>query len=207
MILALLGVGLGAAAQTSVGFGLGLVSVAFLVAAVGPAQAIAAILFLSFLTNAMVVAREWQNTVWPKALMLAVPSLAIQLIFAQPVKRLDNQTATLLAGIVVLLAAAMLLSGMRAASLTGGRGLALAGGASALMNMTAGLGGPAAVLYATNAGWQPTMWRPTINLYFMINNAATMLLLDLRPPSDARLYLAAAAGGLVGVAMARQISP
>ncbi|MFP5225281.1 MAG: hypothetical protein ACLGH3_06990, partial [Actinomycetota bacterium] len=42
---------------------------------------------------------------------------------------------------------------------------------------------------------------------FMINNAATMLLLDLRPPSDARLYLAAAAGGLVGVAMARQISP
>jgi uncharacterized protein len=206
LTLALLAVALGALAQTSVGFGLGLVSVAFLVAAVGTAQAIGTILFLSLLTNAMVVAREWGHTAWAKALMLAVPSLATQAIFAGTIRELDNDTATVIAGVVVLIASAMLLSGRRAHSLTGGRGLLLAGSSSAMMNMTAGLGGPPAVLFATNAGWAPTMWRPTVNLYFLINNAATMLLLDLKPPSDGRFYISAIVGGLAGVAMTKRVS-
>lgn len=205
MILALLAVALGALAQNTVGFGLGLVSVSFLIAAIGPADAIAAIIILSLITNLFVVAREIRTLDPRRATLLALPSLGVQILLAPIIRDLDGKTATVAAGVVVLIAAGMLLSGRRAERLAGNGGLVLAGSVSATMNMTAGLGGPAAVLYATNAGWPPALWRPTINLYFVINNLASLVLLDLAPPADNRLYLAAAAGSAAGILVAKRV--
>lgn len=205
MIVALLAVALGAFTQTTVGFGLGLVSVSFLVAALGVGPAVSAIVFLSLITNCSVVIRERRTVSLRRVALLAAPALATQIAIAPIVHRLDGNTATLTAGIVVLVAAAMLLSGQRAHRLAGTGGLVAAGSVSAAMNMTAGLGGPAAVLYATNANWSPQIWRPTINAFFIVNNLASIVLLDLRPPTDLRLLGAAAIGAGVGFTVADRI--
>lgn len=205
MIVAYLSVAAGGFAQSSVGFGLGLVSVSFLVAAIGHAPAVATVLALSLLANVLVVTSERHGLDVRAALGLFAPSAATQLALFTLVRRVDPEALVIATGGTVIAAAIVMGSGVRVRALHGTGGLLAAGALSGLMNLVAGLGGPASVLYATNAGWEPTRWRPTMNLYFAMSNCVTLALLRVAPPTDAWLYAAALLGALLGARAARRL--
>lgn len=205
MIVAYLSVAAGGFAQSAVGFGLGLVSVSFLVAAIGHAPAIATVLVLSLLANLFVVATERDGLDVRSSLGLFVPSVLTQLALFIVVRGLDAEALTITTGVSVIVAAAVMGSGVRVSALHGPVGLLLAGSLSGVMNLVAGLGGPASVLYATNVGWEPHRWRPTMNLYFAMNNLVTLLLIRAALPRDGWLYVAAIVGALAGAVAARRL--
>jgi hypothetical protein len=59
--------------------------------------------------------------------------------------------------------------------LRGVRGTVVAGGASGFMNVTAGVGGPAIVLYAVSSGWEHRRFVATFQLYTLIVNVTSLL--------------------------------
>lgn len=205
MILAYLSVAAGGFAQSSVGFGLGLVSVSFLVAELGHRDAVVTVLVLSLLANVFVVVWERAGLDLRAALGLFVPSAVTQLAVFTLVRRADPTALTIATGITVIVAAIVMGTGVRVRALHGPPGLVVAGALSGLMNLVAGLGGPASVLYATNAGWEPARWRPTINCYFALNNVLALVLLRAPIPTDGRLYAAAAVGAGIGAAVAAKL--
>lgn len=205
MVIAYLSVVAGGFAQTSVGFGLGLVSVAFLTTSIGHSPAVRAVLVLSLIANIIVVVTERSGLSVKPALGLFVPSAITQLALFSVIRGAQPEPLTFATGVVVLAATAILLVGKRMTFLDGTKGLLIAGATSATMNLVAGLGGPAAVVYAVNEQWSPHRWRPTLNLYFAMNNSLSLLLLFKAPPRDALLYLSAALGAALGAAVASKI--
>lgn len=205
MLIAYLSVVAGGFAQTSVGFGLGLVSVAFLTTALGQGPAVRAVLILSLIANVIVVIVERSGLDIKASLALLVPSALTQVALFQIIRGADTGPLTVATGVVVIAAAALLTFGGHLRVLHGKLGVMIAGSASALMNLIAGLGGPAAVIYAANEGWSPHRWRPTLNLYFALNNALSLSLLTGGPPRDALLYASAALGAGAGAAAATRL--
>lgn len=204
MTLALVAVAIGGFAQATIGFGSGLISVAFLVAAIGR-DGVRAVLAFSLVTNLIVLSSERRHAVPRDVVRLFLPSLAAQLLLAPFVRRFDPSALTIAVGVVVIASAVALWRGKQAERLVGGHGLVLAGGISGMMNLIAGIGGPAVVMYAQNAGWSPQRWRPTINAYFALNNISSLAILGLLPPNDARIYVAAVVGVVAGIAVARRL--
>lgn len=205
MIVAYLSVAAGGFAQSTVGFGLGLVSVAFLVASIGHGPAVASVLVLSLLANLFVIAFERGGLDVRAALGLFVPSAVTQLALFVWIRGIDPTPLTIATGVTVIVSAIVMGSGVRVRALHGPPGLVIAGALSGIMNLVAGLGGPASVLYATNAGWEPQRWRPTINLYFALNNVLALVLLRAVIPRDGWLYVAATCGSLVGASVATRL--
>jgi len=205
MIVAYLSVAAGGFAQSSVGFGLGLVSVSFLVASIGHAAAVASVLVLSLIANLFIVAWERDGLDVRASLGLFAPSAATQLALFAWIRGIDPTPLTIATGAAVIVSAIVMGTGVRVRALHGPPGLLIAGALSGVMNLVAGLGGPASVLYATNAGWHPERWRPTINLYFALNNVLALVLLRAAIPRDGWLYVAAIIGALVGARVAARL--
>jgi uncharacterized protein len=181
-----------------VGFGSGLVSVSFLATALGPTDAVTTVLAVSLVLNLLVVVFERSGLDARSAAILFLPSVALQLAAAPAIRASDPSTLTIATGVAVVIAAVMIGAGGKLRFLDGRVGLVIAGSLSGTMNLVAGLGGPAAVLYAANEGWEPHRWRPTINLYFAMNNTVSLVLLRNSPPGDPWIYtlaLVGAAGG------------
>lgn len=205
MILAYVGVAAGGFAQGSVGFGLGLVSVSFLVSAIGHGPAVASVLVLSIVANLFVIVWERSGLDVHAAIGLFLPSALTQLLVFGWIRGIDPAPLTIATGIAVIASAIVMGSGVRVRALRGRGGLVAAGALSGVMNLVAGLGGPASVLYATNAGWHPERWRPTMNLYFAMNNVLALGLLRSEVPRDVGLYAVALAGAAVGAAIATRL--
>jgi uncharacterized membrane protein YfcA len=83
------------------------------------------------------------------------------------VKRLNTDTLSIINGAAILVATALLASGLRARSLRGRRGAVLAGATSGAMNVATSVGGPPVAMYAINAEWPVVSYRPTVQAYFL----------------------------------------
>ena len=201
---AALAVALGALVQAVTGVGFGLVCGPFLVALVGAREGVRLANLLAIGVNAIVLAREHRRVDLRGALLLAVPAVAATPLVAWAVRRLDPGTASLVAGLVTLLAAGLLAVGVRAPRLRGVGGAVGAGVTSAAMNVVSGVGAPTVAMFAHNAGWPVARTRPTLQVYFVCLNVVTLASIGLPRPSPL-LLVGLAAGLAAGAALVRRV--
>ena len=194
----------GAAAQAVTGIGFALVCTPFLVVTSGSREGVREAILLSSVLNVAVLAREGRRVLVGRAVALWVPAALVTPLVAAAVRRAPAAVLTLLAGVLTVLAAMALGAGLRAGAATGRAGAVAAGVVSGAMNMVAGIGGPAAALYALNAGWAPESTRPTLQAYFLALNAVALASLGL--PTVTLAQVAGLLGGwLAGSLVARRV--
>ncbi len=204
LLVAAVGVALGAAAQTVSGIGFSLVCGPFLVAVLGPARGITVAMALSLLVNLAVLVRDAGGIRWRALTALLVPAVLATPAWVALSRHLDDRTAAAVAGLSTLAGAALLASGRRWRALAGTGGAVAAGVVSAGMNVTASIAGPAAVLYADNAGWPAAAIRSTLQVYFLVLNVVALWGLGGVPSVPPVLVLALLVGaGAGGIALGR----
>ncbi len=203
--LAALAVGVGAFAQSISGIGFALVCGPFLVAILGVREGVRVAVLLSTLLNAALLAREFRAVRVRDGLRLLIPAALATPLVAVGVRRIDARWAALAAGVATLLGVGVLASGRRWERASGPVGAVVAGVVSATMNVVAAIGGPAAALYADNAGWPPISTRATLQAYFLALNLVALASLGL--PHVAPVLLGSMlAGSLLGALVAHRLS-
>lgn len=202
--LALVAVAAGATAQGVTGLGFVLIAGPPLIAALGPARGIATGLVLACAANLVPLAVERRHVDLRRALGLLIPAAIATPLIALALTGADERLGALLAGAAILLATAMLASGLRWERADGPIATAVAGTLSAAMNYVGGVGGPAAALFATNAGWPQREIRATLQAYLLAINLITLAVLGfVLVPLD--LVLALAIGAVIGLAVGGRI--
>jgi uncharacterized protein len=198
----------GALAQSVSGIGFVLVCGPLLVAALGPADGVRLGVVLSLVLNGVMLVRHRSATDVRSALWLLVPAVLATPVVAVAVRGLPVRVAEALAGTAALLGALALAAGLRWPAARGRRGAASAGVVSAAMNVVAAIGGPAAALYAANAGWSAAAVRSTLQLYFLLLNVVALASLGLPEVPGQLLAVAATAlavGMVAGAPLARRV--
>jgi uncharacterized membrane protein YfcA len=203
--LAAVAVGVGAFAQSISGIGFALVCGPFLVAILGVREGIRVAVLLSALLNAALLVREFRLVRVGDGLRLLIPAALATPLLAAGVRRIDTRWAALAAGLATLAGVGVLASGRRWRRASGPAGAVVAGVVSATMNVVAAIGGPAAVLYAENAGWRPTSTRATLQAYFLALNLVALASLGL-PRLAPVLLVSMVAGSLLGGLVAHRLS-
>jgi len=198
-------IALGGLVQTTAGFGFALVSSPVVVAALGPTEAVRAVITLSSLISVLILARTWRHTRLRDALLLAVPAVVLAAPVAVLVHHMNTRLLTVAAGAVTVTGAALMARGNRRLPLRGPGGVCAVGLASALMNALGGLSGPAGAIYAANDEWPPEAIAPTLQVFGLILNAASLATLG-GPELDYRLATALPVGWVCGIWVARRLS-
>ena len=194
-----LGVAAGAVTQRVTGIGFALVSAPLLVLVVGPFQGVVLANLLSLLVSIGVFASTWRQTEWRRGVLLAMPALAAIPLGAMVATRVPAPILMVIIGSLVVLALGAVQLSTRARVLRGPQGALAAGAASGFMNVTAGVGGPAMVLYAVSTDWDHRRFVATFQFYSIFVNLACLLAKGL--PQISRPALLASLGAL-GVGLA-----
>ncbi len=196
-----LGVLVGALTQRITGVGFALVAAPLLVLVGGPFQGILLANLLGSIVAAVVLLSSWRDVDWRKAVLLGIPALIAVPIGAWVARTLPPAPLLVLVGLLVVIALTAVLLSERARVLRGPGGAVAAGAASGFMNVTAGVGGPAIVLYAVSTAWEHRRFLATFQAYTVVVSVASMLAKGGLPRvSSAQLLLCLAglAAGLAG---------
>lgn len=169
------GVAAGAVTQRVTGIGFALVASPLLVLAAGPFQGVVLANVLGLLVSLVVLAATWRDVELGRAVLLAVPALAMVPLGAVVAKRVPAPVLMVLVGTMVLLALLAVQLTSRAPVLRGVPGTVAAGASSGFMNVTAGVGGPAIVLYAISTDWSHRKFVATFQLYALLINLASLI--------------------------------
>lgn len=196
-----LGVLVGALTQRITGVGFALVAAPLLVLVGGPFQGILLANLLGSIVAAVVLLSSWRDVDWRKAVLLGIPALIAVPIGAWVARTLPPAPLLVLVGLLVVIALTAVLLSERARVLRGPGGAVAAGAASGFMNVTAGVGGPAIVLYAVSTAWEHRRFLATFQAYTVVVSVASMLAkggLPLVSSAQLLLCLAGLAAGLAG---------
>jgi uncharacterized membrane protein YfcA len=189
------------------GLGFSLVCAPILIAVLGPREGVRTALVLSTALNVALLSRTHRDVLWRDGSLLLVPAVAATPLLAWGSRRVDGRLLTLAAGVLTVLSAAALLSGLRWHKGRSPVAGVVAGVVSAAMNVIGSIGGPALALFTVNAGWRPDRARPTLQVIFLVSNVVAMVSLGL-PAFDRGWVLlvgALVAGWLVGLRVARSV--
>lgn len=168
------GVAAGAVTQRVTGIGFALVASPLLVLVAGPFQGVVLSNLLSLLASLAILAATWRDVELKRGLLLALPALAAIPLGAAVARRVPAPVLMVLVGVMVLLALAAVQVSSRARVLHGVPGALTAGAASGFMNVTAGVGGPAIVLYAISTNWNHRKFAATFQVYALLINLASL---------------------------------
>lgn len=207
-VVAVAAVALGAVAQSASGIGFALVCGPLLIASQGQENGVRLVVLLSAVVNLAILIREHPDIRYADGAALLVPAVVATPLLVPLVRRVDNAPASVLAGVLTVVAALTLLAGVRVRAVHGRVGAVGAGIVSAAMNVLAGIGGPAAALYAANARWPAAATRSTLQAYFLVLNVVTLVAFGLPSVSAAALagmFVAIAAGYLAGMVATRRM--
>ncbi len=204
----LVAVALAAATQRVTGVGFALVSAPLLVLGAGPFTGVLLANVLSLATNLVVLAQTWRQVEPRRVVLLAVPAVCCVPVGQWLAHQLPAPALMVGIGLTVLAGLAALRFLPRGAALQGAPGAVAAGALSGLMNVTAGVGGPAITLYAAASRWEHARFVGSIQLYFALLNAASVTAKGLPPVTGGQAALLAAAlavGLLGGTVLARRM--
>lgn len=194
----------GATAQAVTGIGFSLVCAPFLVASTGPHEGVRLVNTLALSLNAAALIREGRHVRPRDTLSLLFPALLAVPVVAWVARHSPAGVLAVAAGVMTLAGAGVIAAGRRVHWATGRAGAVAAGVTSGAMNVIAGIGGPAAALYALNAGWPPRSTRPTLQAYFLVLNVASVAALG--PPHNVLRHASAlVVGWTLGVIIARRV--
>ncbi|MEO7061542.1 MAG: sulfite exporter TauE/SafE family protein [Lapillicoccus sp.] len=175
LILLPLGVMAGALTQRVTGIGFALVCAPILVLVAGPFQGVVLANLLGLTVSTLVFLASWRDTEWVRGLLLAVPALIAIPVGAFVARTTPPAVLMVAIGLLVILALGAVVLSERARVLHGRSGAAAAGAASGFMNVTAGVGGPAIVLYALSTGWEHRKFVATFQFYSIFVNLASLV--------------------------------
>lgn len=189
LLLLPLGVFAGAVTQRVTGVGFALVSAPLLVLVAGPFQGVILANLLGLTVCVIVFLRTWRDTEWRKGVLLALPALAAIPVGALVAKRVPAPMLMIIIGGLVVLALGAVQFSTSPRVLRGPVGAIAAGAVSGFMNVTAGVGGPAMVLYAVSTDWDHRRFVATFQFYSIFVNLASLLAKG--PPQISRPALVA----------------
>ena len=165
----------GAAMQRVTGLGFALVSAPFLVLVLGAGQGVPLVQVLSLCASGLVLASAFRHVEWRKAALLIPPGLLGIVPGWWISKHLPAGPLSILIGVLVIVALLAMLADQRARVFKGTSGALSAGFLSGFMNVTAGVGGPAVVLYSLSIGWRHAKFVATAQAYFVVLNIASLV--------------------------------
>ncbi len=201
LLLLPLGVMLGALTQRVTGIGFALICAPLLVLIAGPFQGVVLANLLSLAVSALVFATHWRDVEWRKGLLLVVPALLAIPVGAYVARTVPPAPLMVVIGLLVIAALGAVVVSRNARILRGTSGAVTAGAASGFMNVTAGVGGPAIVMYAVSTKWEHRKFVATFQFYSIFTNLASLVAKGGLPHvSSAALVVSfgALAVGLVG---------
>ena len=169
-----LGVMAGALTQRVTGIGFALVCAPLLVLIAGPFEGVLLSNLLGLTVSVIVFAAHWRDTEWKKGILLAVPALLAIPVGAYVAKNVPPAPLMVIIGLIVIAALGAVLLSERARVLRGRGGAVVAGASSGFMNVTAGVGGPAIVLYAVSTAWEHRKFIATFQFYSIFTNLASL---------------------------------
>ncbi|HEX7168526.1 MAG TPA: sulfite exporter TauE/SafE family protein [Acidimicrobiales bacterium] len=185
----------GAIAQWVSGIGFSLVCAPILIAVLGPLEGVRTALVLSSFLNLTLIAGRRRDLLVREGALLLVPAVAVTPLVAAAVRGVDARWLAGTAGLLTVVSAVALAAGVRWERGAGPHAAAVAGVLSGTMNVIGSIGGPAAALYAVNAGWPPARMRPTLQVVFLVSNGVALVALGL---PQARHVAGPLAGLVVG---------
>jgi uncharacterized membrane protein YfcA len=198
-------VGLGALSQQVNGFGFAIVCSPVFVLVVGAHDGVRFVNMLGVAISAATLAIVHRRVSWPDVARLGVPALLVLVPMTAVVHRSSPRVLGAVAGSSVLVVSVVLATGVRAPRLRGRTGAIVAGATSGALNLVAGVSGPTVAMYAVNAGWDPAVFRATVQCYFLVLNAASVVALGpVAPPPVLWPALAVALG--VGIVAGRYVA-
>ena len=201
LVLLPLGVVAGALTQRITGIGFALVCAPLLVLIAGPFEGVVLSNLLGLAVSVVVFVTLWRDTEWRKGLLLVVPALVAIPFGAWVARNVPPAPLMVIIGVTVIIALGAVVLSERARVLRGTGGAVVAGGASGFMNVTAGVGGPAIVLYAVSTAWEHRKFVATFQFYSIFVNVASLAAKGGLPqvsPAALAISFGALAVGLVG---------
>ncbi|MFI7709039.1 TSUP family transporter [Nonomuraea sp. NPDC049480] len=160
----------GALTQRITGLGFALVAAPLLVIIAGPYQGVLLANLLSVVVAGAVLAQTFRNVDRRRALVLAVSGVTGVVPGALAARLLPPGPLTVAVGTLVLAGLLAALAGRRLPAPP----TAAAGFASGFMNASAGVGGPALVVYATATGWSQAAFVASAQLSFLVQSALSL---------------------------------
>jgi uncharacterized membrane protein YfcA len=197
-VLAVVAVAAAAAGQAITAIGFSLVAVPFVSIAVGPAAAVPTMNLLAGGLNLVMLTHERRHADWRRALQLFIPAAVAIPVVGLLIQQLNADALSIINGVAIIGATALLATGWRAPSLRGRRGAVLAGAVSGGMNVATSVGGPPVAMYAINAEWPAASYRPTVQAYFFAINIVSFAVRGIPHVKHASLFPAFGVAMLVG---------
>lgn len=180
-----------------------------LIAVLGAREGVRTALVLSTLLNLALLVRTHRDVLVTKGALLLVPAVGATPFLAWAAGRIDATVLTIVAGVLTVVSAVALLSGLRWAGGARPAFAVAAGVMSAAMNVVGSIGGPALALYSVNAGWPPARARSTLQVIFLASNVVALVSLGLPASRDgvrwAGLLAALVVGWVVGLRLHRRV--
>ena len=195
-----LGVLVGALTQRITGVGFALVAAPLLVLVAGPFEGILLSNLLGAIVAAIVLVVSWRDVEWRKAVLLGVPALLTVPVGAWVARTLPPAPLMVVVGMLVVAALVAVLVSERARVLRGRGGAVAAGAMSGFMNVTAGVGGPAIILYAVSTAWEHRRFLATFQAYTLVVSLASLLAKGGLPQVSSAELLLCLAGLALGLA-------
>lgn len=187
----------GACAQALTGIGLVLICGPVLLAMAGPADGVRLALITSLLLNAALLALHRREVRCRDAMALFLPAAFISVPLGVLLRDAHSRMAGAAAGAGIVLAAAVSWRGRDWPWMRTTAGAVTAGAVTGAMNVVSGTAGPAAALYAVNAGWPAHARTATLQACFAALNIISLAVIGL--PSRWGLIAAAALGVMAGL--------
>jgi uncharacterized membrane protein YfcA len=204
-VVAALAVLFGSIVQAITGFGFGLVSAPFLVAAYGAPEGVQISLVVSAVLNVLLLSTTWRRADRPAVVRLLIPAVVATIGVGLLVRGQQNDGLTVLAGALCLAGVLVVARGRTFARLGGRTGAAVTGALSGAMGVMTGIGGPPVVLFGATAGWVPEVARPTLQLFFLGSGLVAIATLGLPPDLPWLTMGAMAAGTAIGHPLTRRL--
>ncbi|MET0885396.1 MAG: TSUP family transporter [Mycetocola sp.] len=180
----LLTVAVGATVQIITGTGFALVCAPFLLLMLGHGVGVRAVLVLSLGLNAYLLAVTFRHARWKDAMLLLLPAALLVVPTVFIVDAIRGPALTILAGVVILLAAVLVVRGRTMKIIDTSSGVVLVGAVSGVFTIVAGVSGPPVTLLAVQRKWLPDVTRATMQAFFLPLNILAILLLG---PVDTNL--------------------
>jgi len=203
--LSLGGIAVGALIQAATGMGFSLVAAPLLILSLGPREGVGAVVVLAALSSVVPLIRDVRHARPGAVARLLIPTLLCTPVIAWALQGIDTRWLALGAGAGVIVAVAILASGVRWGWLRHPLGAVATGATSAMLNVVGGVGGPPIGIYAANAGWTPVATRANMHSFFITQNVVTALILGVVLPGLWQLA-ALAVGIICGLALTGRMS-
>lgn len=164
----------GSATQRITGMGFALVASPVLVLVIGVYNGIPLIQVLNLAVSALVLSQVFRDVEVDKAVMLAIFGIIGVFPGAWMARSLSPAWLQIVIGTMVIIALLAMIANERARVFKGRAGAASAGFLSGFMNVTAGIGGPAIVLYSLSIGWRHAAFVATSQAYSIALNLTSL---------------------------------